>query len=108
MQLHDIACHGLQPDLTICIDIDTETGLERARRAQRQTSRIAWTNRRSSSTAVSAQMLSGTRAARILSASGSSMATGRGRGRGTGLEVVEAMFEPFLRQSAPRSRRWSR
>ncbi len=31
MQLHDIACHGLQPDLTICIDIDTETGLERTR-----------------------------------------------------------------------------
>jgi dTMP kinase len=29
MQLHDIACHGLQPDLTICIDIDTETGLGR-------------------------------------------------------------------------------
>jgi dTMP kinase len=31
MKLHDIACHGLQPDLTICIDIDTETGLERTR-----------------------------------------------------------------------------
>ena len=31
MQLHDIACHGLQPDLTICIDIDTEAGLERTR-----------------------------------------------------------------------------
>ena len=30
MQLHNIACHGLQPDLTICIDIDAETGLERA------------------------------------------------------------------------------
>lgn len=29
MQLHDIACHGLQPDLTICIDIDTEVGLQR-------------------------------------------------------------------------------
>jgi dTMP kinase len=25
-----IACHGLVPDLTICIDIDTETGLARA------------------------------------------------------------------------------
>ena len=33
MQLHDIACHGLHPDLTICIDIDTETGLERTRDA---------------------------------------------------------------------------
>jgi dTMP kinase len=31
MQLHDIACHGLQPDLTICIDIDTESGLGRTR-----------------------------------------------------------------------------
>jgi dTMP kinase len=25
-----IACHGLVPDLTICVDIDTETGLARA------------------------------------------------------------------------------
>ena len=31
MQLHDIACHGIQPDLTICIDIDTEEGLSRTR-----------------------------------------------------------------------------
>jgi dTMP kinase len=31
MQLHDIACHGIQPDLTICLDIDTETGLGRTR-----------------------------------------------------------------------------
>jgi dTMP kinase len=31
MTLHDIACHGLQPDLTICIDIDVETAIERAR-----------------------------------------------------------------------------
>jgi dTMP kinase len=31
MQLHNIACHGLHPDLTICIDIDTEAGLERTR-----------------------------------------------------------------------------
>lgn len=31
MQLHNIACHGLQPDLTVCIDIDPETGLERTR-----------------------------------------------------------------------------
>jgi dTMP kinase len=31
MTLHDIACHGLQPDLTICIDIDLETAIERAK-----------------------------------------------------------------------------
>ncbi|HYP09327.1 MAG TPA: dTMP kinase [Bryobacteraceae bacterium] len=31
MQLHNIACHGLQPDLTICIDVDTEVGLQRVR-----------------------------------------------------------------------------
>jgi dTMP kinase len=31
MQLHNIACHGIQPDLTICIDVDTTVGLERVR-----------------------------------------------------------------------------
>ena len=31
MQLHNIACHGLQPDLTVCIDVDARTGLERAK-----------------------------------------------------------------------------
>lgn len=31
MMLHDIACHGLQPDLTVCLDIDLETSLERTR-----------------------------------------------------------------------------
>lgn len=31
MQLHNIACHGLQPDLTVCIDIDPRAGLERVR-----------------------------------------------------------------------------
>jgi dTMP kinase len=30
LELDRIACHGLVPDLTICIDIDTETGLARA------------------------------------------------------------------------------
>ena len=30
LELDRIACHGLIPDLTICIDIDTETGLARA------------------------------------------------------------------------------
>jgi dTMP kinase len=30
LQLDRIACHGLVPDLTLCIDIDTETGLSRA------------------------------------------------------------------------------
>lgn len=29
-ELDRIACHGLVPDLTICIDIDSETGLTRA------------------------------------------------------------------------------
>lgn len=32
MQLHRLACHGIDPDLTVYIDIDLETGLERARR----------------------------------------------------------------------------
>ncbi len=31
LQLDRIACHGLVPDLTLCIDIDPETGLARAR-----------------------------------------------------------------------------
>lgn len=31
MQLHNIACHGIQPDLTVYVDIDLETGLHRAR-----------------------------------------------------------------------------
>jgi dTMP kinase len=35
MTLHDIACHGLQPDLTICIDISLETALERAKERNR-------------------------------------------------------------------------
>ena len=30
MALHDIACHGLHPDLTIYLDIDVTTSLERA------------------------------------------------------------------------------
>src|SRR6202161_3436770 len=30
LSLDGIACHGLIPNLTICIDIDTETGLARA------------------------------------------------------------------------------
>jgi dTMP kinase len=30
LQLDRIACRGLIPDLTICVDIDTETGLSRA------------------------------------------------------------------------------
>lgn len=30
LELDRIACHGLKPDLTLCIDIDTETGLARA------------------------------------------------------------------------------
>jgi dTMP kinase len=31
MQLHAIACHGIHPDMTIYLDIDLETGLQRAR-----------------------------------------------------------------------------
>lgn len=31
MQLHTIACHGLHPDLTICVDVDAETGLNRTK-----------------------------------------------------------------------------
>jgi dTMP kinase len=30
LELDRIACHGLIPDLTICVDIDSETGLARA------------------------------------------------------------------------------
>jgi len=30
LEVDRIACHGLVPDLTLCIDIDTETGLRRA------------------------------------------------------------------------------
>jgi dTMP kinase len=30
LELDRIACHGLTPDLTLCIDIDSETGLARA------------------------------------------------------------------------------
>jgi dTMP kinase len=29
-QIHEIACRGLDPDLTLCIDIDAEAGLARA------------------------------------------------------------------------------
>src|SRR5688572_15644825 len=37
MTLHDIACHGLQPDITICIDIDVETARERTRERNPET-----------------------------------------------------------------------
>src|ERR1700734_1274626 len=30
LEVDRIACHGLKPDLTICVDIDAETGLARA------------------------------------------------------------------------------
>jgi dTMP kinase len=36
MTLHDIACHGLQPDLTVCIDIDVDTAIERAMSRQQR------------------------------------------------------------------------
>lgn len=31
LELHAIACHGLNPDLTVCLDIDPRAGLERVR-----------------------------------------------------------------------------
>jgi dTMP kinase len=36
MTIHEIACHGLLPDLTIYLDIDLETSLERAHARNRQ------------------------------------------------------------------------
>jgi len=38
MQVDQIACQGVVPDLTICIDIDTETGLARAHHRNRSRS----------------------------------------------------------------------
>lgn len=35
LQVHTIACNGLFPDLTLCIDIDTATGLARAHNRNR-------------------------------------------------------------------------
>ena len=37
LEVDRIACHGLVPDLTLCIDIDTETGLARAHSRNRNT-----------------------------------------------------------------------
>jgi dTMP kinase len=34
-EIHEIACQGLNPDLTLCIDIDTEVGLARANHRNR-------------------------------------------------------------------------
>ena len=36
LEVDRIACHGLAPDLTLCIDIDTETGLARAHSRNQQ------------------------------------------------------------------------
>ena len=36
LEVDRIACHGLAPDLTLCIDIDTETGLQRAHSRNQQ------------------------------------------------------------------------
>ncbi|HEV2691143.1 MAG TPA: dTMP kinase [Bryobacteraceae bacterium] len=36
LEIDRIACHGLIPDLTLCIDIDTETGLARAHSRNRE------------------------------------------------------------------------
>ncbi|HWY46269.1 MAG TPA: dTMP kinase [Bryobacteraceae bacterium] len=36
LEVDRIACHGLVPDLTLCIDIDTETGLARAQARNEQ------------------------------------------------------------------------
>jgi dTMP kinase len=35
LQLHEIACRGVEPDLTVCIDIDAEHGLARVRERNR-------------------------------------------------------------------------
>jgi dTMP kinase len=40
MQLHNIACHGIQPDLTIYLDIDLDTGLQRARERNTSADRL--------------------------------------------------------------------
>jgi dTMP kinase len=39
-QVDRIACHGLVPDLTICVDVDTETGLARAHRRNRDSAEM--------------------------------------------------------------------
>jgi dTMP kinase len=36
LEVDRIACHGLVPDLTLCIDVDTETGLKRAHSRNQQ------------------------------------------------------------------------
>lgn len=36
LEIDRIACHGLVPDLTLCIDIDIETGLQRAHSRNQQ------------------------------------------------------------------------
>ncbi len=52
MQLHDIACHGLHPDLTIYIDIDpADRILSVLDRAATEPTGIVWRIRQSSSTA---------------------------------------------------------
>jgi len=38
LEVDRIACHGLVPDLTLCVDIDTETGLSRAHSRNRTSS----------------------------------------------------------------------
>jgi dTMP kinase len=38
LEVDRIACRGLKPDLTLCIDIDTETGLARAHSRNRSVS----------------------------------------------------------------------
>jgi dTMP kinase len=39
MTLHDLACHGIQPDLTVCLDIDPETAKQRAEKRNREAGR---------------------------------------------------------------------
>ena len=107
MQLHDIACHGLHPDLTICIDIDPETGLERTRTrngssADRMDEQAIEFHRGSVRSILNS-------AAGILSGSRSSMAMDTiGGRRGTCLEDRESPCLKISTAMRPPSKRWSR
>ena len=75
MQLHNIACHGLQPDLTICIDIDTKPVWSARGHATEPSGSDGGAGDRVPQTGPG--NLSGTRAQFTRSVSRSSMAAGR-------------------------------